>query len=182
MNKDKFVDELIESLINHFNAIKEDSQLMSYGIYTDGDASTIGIYYNTKEKLENDIKNAAKEYTGDLIESMSLYYTFSMEEWKKDISETLNDQKLLELMTVINKYGETEYDKGNESYKDEIFDLFTEALNKTKETGLFKNQKEDFFIHLEVSDYFIDDKMINRMSTILDKKRLIEFKKYSEEG
>ncbi len=181
MNKDKFVDELIKSLTYHFNSIKDDTQLISYGIYTDSDASTIGIYYNTKEKLEKDIKNTQTEYTGEMIETMSLYYTFCMEEWKKDISETLREEKLLELETIINRYGEEEYDKGNENYKDEILDLFSEALTKTKETGLFKNENNDFFIHLEVSDDFTDDKMLDRMSNILNEKRFIDFKKYSED-
>ena len=40
---------------------------------------------------------------------------------------------------------------------------------------------EDFFIHLDVSDDFTDDIMLDRMSTILDEKRFIDFKKYSEE-
>ena len=181
MNKDKFVEELIKSLTFHFNSIKETAQLISYGIYTDGDASTIGIYYNTKEKLEKDLKITQTEYTGEMIETMSLYYTFCMEEWKMDVSETIRDKKLLELESIINKYGEEEYNKGNENYKDEILDLFSEALNKTEGTGLFKNESDEFFIHLEVSDDFTDDKMLDRMSTILKEKRFIDFKKYSEE-
>ncbi|MEP0265599.1 DUF4303 domain-containing protein [Dokdonia sp.] len=181
MNKEKFIEELIESLIYHFKSIKENTQLISFGIYTDGDASTIGIHYNTKEKLEKDLNHAQTEYTGEMFETMSLYYTFCMEEWIKDISEALREEKLLELQAIINKYGEEEYDKGNENYKDEILDLFSEALIKTKETDLFKNESNDFFIHLEVSDDFTDDKMLDRMSNILNEKRFIDFKKYSED-
>ena len=114
MDKEKFVNDLKSSLIYHFNEIKENEPVISYGIYTDGDASTIGIYYNTRKKLENHIKNVEREYTGDLIETMSLYYTFCMEEWEKDISDILRDKKLLELATIIDKYGSSEYEKGNE--------------------------------------------------------------------
>ena len=65
MDKDTFVEELIKSLIYHFNSIKESAQLISYGIYTDGGASTIGVYYNTVEKLEKDLKLVQTEYTGN---------------------------------------------------------------------------------------------------------------------
>ncbi len=181
MNKEKFIEELTGSLIYHFKSIREDSELISFGIYTDGDASTIGIYYNTTEKLEKDLNNTQIEYTGKMIETMSLYYTFCMEEWKKDISEALREEKLLKLESIISKYGKEEYDKGNKNYKDEILDLFSEVLAKTKETGLFKNESNDFFIHLDVSDDFIDDKMLYRMSKILNEKRYIDFKKYSKD-
>jgi len=181
MNRDKFVEELKRSLTYHFNSIKENTPLISYGIYTDGDASTIGIYYNTKEKLDQNIQKAEKEYEGDMIETMSLYYTFSMEEWKRDISELLRDEKLIELEKIINRHGEEAYDICNENYKNEILDLFSEALHRTIETGVFENQKKDFFIHLDVSDDYTDDKMLYRISTILNEKRFVDFKKYSEE-
>ena len=180
MDKIKFINDLKESLIYHYSEINEEEKLISYGIYSDGDASTISIFYNTEEHLEKELKKVREEYLEQ--ETNSLYVTFFMEEWKKDISDSLREKRLNILNEMIDEYGSQEYNKGNTNYKDEIFDLFTDALVQLKKEGVFKNESSSFFLHLEVSDDWIDNKMINRISLLQTKSRFLEYKKYADKN
>jgi len=89
-----------------------------------------------------------------------------MEEWKKDISDSIREELLDKLNEKIYDFGSKEYDQGNENYKDEVFDLFVIALKKFKNDIILNNTRTDFFIHLEVSDSWIDEKMLKRISSI----------------
>jgi len=150
MNKDNFIFDLKKSLTQHYKEIKLDEEILSYGIYTDGDASTIGIYYNTYEHLQSKLKVASKKYSEESFEP--LYYVFFMEEWKKDISELIKEELLDKLNQKLYDFGNKEYDIGNEDYKDEIYDLFITALKEFKNDIQLNNTRDNFFLHLEVSD------------------------------
>jgi len=151
--------------------------LVSLGLYSDGDASTISIYYNTQDYFEIQLKKLSKKNTE--YEYKKGYYTFFMEEWKDDISYTLNDKKLNKLNDQICEFGSFENDKGNEDYTNEIFDLFVKALHELKTEGLFRNENENFFLHIEISDNFIDEEMFGRISKLHSKERYSQYLKYA---
>ncbi len=180
MNKTTFIRDLKASLSYHFHQIEEEKELISFGIYTDGDASTIGIYYNTRQFLQDTLADLDPNAENYLEEK--LYYTFFMEEWIADISERLEEERLSELNDRIDKFGSKEYENGNENYKDEIFDLFVKALHELKSEGLFKKEKDDFFLHLEVSDSWIDKEMLNRISLLHSKERFIQYQQYAKDN
>lgn len=176
MNKEKFIIDLKKSLIQHYKNIEGNKEILSYGIYTNGDASTIGIYYNTQKYLKSRFEQTNKKHPEYFFELQ--YFLFSMEEWKEDISEVIREDLLDELNHRIDEFGSKEYDKGNENYKDEIFDLFAQALKEIKNEQVLDNNNPDFFLHLEVSDHWIDDKMLERISTIQTEDRFLEYKEY----
>ncbi len=178
MNKENFIADLQHSLHQHYKAIKEEEKILSFGIYTDGDASTIGIYYNTFEHLQNMRKVAREKYGETSFEPLE--YLFFMEEWKKDISASLKEELLNELNDRIYDFGSIEYDKGNENYKNEIFDLFVVALKEFKNDIVLTNTRPDFFLHLEVSDSWIDERMLKRISEIHPANRFLEFQEYAK--
>lgn len=177
MDKPLFVKNLKKSLDQHFKAIVEQEELLSFGIYTDGDASTIGMYYNTKEHYLKMLKASEEEGIND-----PLYFLFFMEEWKKDISIALRDDQLDKLNYEIAEFGTAAYKNGNEYYKDEVFDLFTEALVAFKNGLASGRPQSDFFVHLEVSDHWVDEKMLKRISRLHNKARFVEYEKYVEEN
>lgn len=177
MNKATFVTDLKKSLVQHFAQIKEAEEVISFGIYTDGDASTIGIYYNTKEYLNRKLEATRKNEAEDSL--TSLYLLFFMEEWKKDISEATREPLFDDLNQRIAEFGSSEYASGNENYKNEVFDLFAQSLREIKEESLLKPLASDFFLHLEVSDFWIDEQMLKRISTIHQASRFLEYREYA---
>lgn len=180
MDKNKFISDLKKSLQHHYNHIREDEKILSYGIYTDGDASTIGIYYNTYEHWKSMLEVAQKRNDEYPVEP--LYYLFFMEEWKKDIGLLLKDKLLNELNDKIYDFGSEEYDKGNNNYKTEILDLFINALKDFKNEVLLDNTRPDFFLHLEVSDSWIDEVMLKRISDLHPSDRFLEFQDYAKQN
>ena len=178
MDKNKFISDLKKSLHQHYKHIKEEDEILSYGIYTDGDANTIGIYYNTYEHFQNILKVAREKNTESVVDP--LYYLFFMEEWKKDISISLKDKLLSELNDRLYDFHSSEYDKGNEDYKNETFDLFLTALKAFEKDILLENTRADFFLHMEVSDSWIDERMLKRISNIHSKNRFLEYQEYAK--
>ncbi|MBD0405314.1 DUF4303 domain-containing protein [Flammeovirga sp. EKP202] len=178
MDKDIFLKELKTSLIDHYHSIDKSESLLSFGIYTDGDARSISIYFNTQENLEKGIRD---DRDLDLeFQEIDEYFLFTMEEWKKDISFTLNDDRLNRLNEQVYQFGEFESERENEHHKDEIFDLFTQALIELRTEGIFQNEDTDFFLHLDVSDSWIDNKMFKRISNILPNGRNQSYKVFAE--
>lgn len=178
MDKEIFISDLKKSLHQHYIQIKEESKILSYGIYTDGDANTIGIYYNTYEHFQNILALGRKNNTESTVEP--LYYLFFMEEWKMDISESLKDKLLNELNERVYDFNNKEYEKGNENYKNETYDLFVRALQEFKKDILLDNTRSDFFLHLEISDFWIDENMLKRISNIHSKNRFLEYQEYAK--
>lgn len=177
MDKTQFVEDLKKTIVYYYKNIVETSPLISFGLYSDGDASTLGIYYNTKEHLNR--KPKSLENNDSSVSHLRAYYTFFMEEWKGDIYLP-KDTSLDNLNEIINDFGSSEYESGNENYQNELFDLFVQALEELKLNGVFKNERENFFLHLEISDYWIDEKMLRRISLLHPKKIFEEYKKYAE--
>ncbi|MFK7906159.1 MAG: DUF4303 domain-containing protein [Chitinophagales bacterium] len=177
MDKNQFVEDLKKSIVHYYKNVCETSPLISFGLYSDGDASTLGIFYNTKEHLNRKLKSL--ENNSSNISSQRGYYTFFMEEWKEDIYLP-EDTSLFNLNGIINDFGSSEYESGNENYQNELFDLFVRALEELKRNGVFKNESEGFFLHIEISDYWIDEKMLRRIALLHPKKVFEEYKKYAE--
>ena len=180
MDKEHFVLELKLSLTQHYRNIQEEEQILSFGIYTDGDAGSIGIYYNTYEHLQYKLKEVREKNPEELL--FQRYYLFFMEEWKKDISAAIKEDLLNNLNDKIYAFGSREYDNGNENYKDEIFDLFVRALKEFANDNKLLNTRTDFFLHLEVSDSWIGDKMLKRISTIHPENRFAEYQEYVKDN
>ncbi|MEO1051726.1 MAG: DUF4303 domain-containing protein [Bacteroidota bacterium] len=177
MDKNKFITRLKESIVLNYQSIKEQDSLISFGIYTDGDASTLSFYYNTDKYLSEQIESIDEEDPEKA--QMSDYYAFFMEDWKGDVGCTLSDKRLDYLNKQIYEFGASEYESGNYDYKDEVFDLFTQALEELKQEGLFTKEGESFFLHLEVSDSWIDDEMLQRISRLMSAERFEQYKSYA---
>ena len=172
MDKATFVNDLKGLLHQHFEAINGAEEILSFGIYSDGDASTIGIYYNTFKHWQNCLKEASDQ------QLLPLHYLFSMEEWKEDISAVLRIELLDQLNQEVYEFGTKAYERGNEGYKDEVFDLFIEALAAFKTEINLKEQRLDFFVHLDLSDHWIDDNMFRRFSLLLPEERITQYEEY----
>jgi len=172
MDKPQFIKDLKVSIAFHYQNINEKTPLISFGIYSDSDASTLSLYYNTEDHLKACLDNRDDDTDEE-------YYIFFIEEWKTDISYLLREKRLGRLNQLIGQYGYAQYEVGNENYKDEIFDLFASALVGLKSEGLFDQESEKFFLHIEASDSEIDQQMLERMMTILPSERFIAYQTYA---
>ncbi len=176
MDKSAFVRQLKASAALHYKRITAQGPLVSFGIYSDGDAGTIGFYYNTRQHLSGHMENAANEDS----DPPAAYYVFCMEEWREDISYSLCDKKTEALNDQLYRFGTSSSEKGHEDYRDEIFDMFCKTLLELKEEGLFESEAPDFFLHMDVSDYWIDEKMLKRISALMSEERYKAYKAYAD--
>jgi hypothetical protein len=136
---------------------KYDSDFMAFGIYTDSDVRTIGIYSNTYSYFEE-----RKKTMTSLFPNIDFnQYKWVMEEWKDELG--IHDKDLDFLRKKLFKLGEKELRREYLDYREAILSMFEEILENIKKEDVFKKLNKDFILLIDVSDSHLDEKMLERV-------------------
>ncbi|BDS10492.1 DUF4303 domain-containing protein [Aureispira anguillae] len=164
MNREQFVTQLKTIATDLFTELNKENEIYQFGVYTDSDAATISLCYNTYKNFADNLRRSFL-----VVRTIATYARWDMSSWIEieEGEEKLDDLNLfLEDNEVIDK--------------EEIYDWMFQALKEMKEENVFRETEDDFILNLHVSDEYIDQRMCERLLVLLGESKLQEFRKDME--
>lgn len=147
--------------------LKEDlTDIIGFCLYSDSDASSISISYNTQTFLEQKINkdpNEDKEY-----------FKWYPAEWKEEGVESKEIDALSRMMYDVSKSREISL----ELYRKQIFDSIVNTLISIKEKGYFTDLNKNFALVFYATDYFVAEEEIEWIKKLNNDKLSIEFQNW----
>ena len=96
-----------------------------------------------------------------------------MPEWYSELGQ---DGPLLEeVNNGLNKLSEKGFEANPDNYKDSLLDMILDVLLEVKGEGHFGAMNEDFFLFLQQADSHIDERMKERVRSLVGKDYFEEF-------
>jgi Domain of unknown function (DUF4303) len=167
MTKEQFSIELKDCIISIYDAIEDKEELISFGIYTDQDVSSMVVKYNTRNHFAEQLKDVYLRY-GEIASD----YRWRIPEWFNRVKNAKLDELNVIMIYTLQPL---EFETGNEFFKDTLLDLIFEVLKEVQNEGLFRSQNEDFIVCLEQTDSGIDKMMRARIKALNSPKMYENF-------
>ncbi len=156
------IKELFKSLSKDYLKLvyNEEEEICSFGIFTDSEISNYYFGYNTKEGLEEIIKEGMAEKKKFPEEKFQIdYMKWWIPEWMNGIDEEcfIDDKREIELFELLEEQlSNCRNMKAEENdfpdYKDDVFDLFCESLAELKTENVFTKVDKNFILLVQESD------------------------------
>jgi len=188
------IKELFKSLSKEYVKLiyQEEEEICSFGIFTDSDISNYYFGYNTKEGMEEIIKEGISEKENEPESEFKIdYMKWWLPEWMNAIDNEcfMDDEREIELFKtmekLIEKTDNEEEDLEDEyfsNYKDDIFDLFCESLAELRDENVFSKVAKDFILLVQESDNGISGNKIREksISKLLTNIQIEDYKSFEK--
>jgi len=175
----KRINYLFEELAKDYIQLvfEKESEICSFGVFTDSDISNFFFGYNTIE------------YQNIIYDEEVDNNKWWIPDWKNGIDDLVfsSDQREIELFNILKElknlidYSDDEKSKKHfVNYKEDVFHLICQSLERLKTQKVFNNINADFFMLIQESDNGIYGTREQSLSLILTQKQLDEYKGFSE--
>ncbi|WP_268846622.1 DUF4303 domain-containing protein [Flavobacterium aestivum] len=169
LNLSQFENLLENSTIKVIENIKENEDrksIIGFSLFSDSDATSVSISYNTKDylntKSEND-PNEDKEY-----------FKWYPAEWKEEGVISNEIDALSRMMYEASKSRNISLTE----YRQQIFESIINTLINIKEKGYFSDLNEKFALVFYATDYFVAEEEIEWVKKLNNKELSSEFENW----
>lgn len=173
MDKAEFFIKLKQCITAVYNDIHPKEDLFEFGISLSQDTDAFAVCYNTYTFFANQLKECFLKRTvidGTIIGNEIVSYNrWRMNEWEAWVTaENILVGEVHDMLMNIIQPQEVERDP--ENCKNNILDLFCNALLELREEGLFDSMNKNAILYLEKDDSFISSLMKGRVRKLLGEK------------
>ncbi|MEM0992931.1 MAG: DUF4303 domain-containing protein [Bacteroidota bacterium] len=165
-------DLLKYSAIEYYRYIENSGAIISFGISTDSDMSSLTFCYNTQEWLNKSLKSTAAYNTKNNDALLPLDIDrWLLNEWKSEIDDYWKEDKYQSLLSKMYSLYKSRNEDNFLEYKIEMFDFFCQVLKELKESQVFNQKKSDFLLLVQQADSPILEQHKESLKKILTKSQ-----------